>query len=110
MREHKQATFDALRSSYGSLRAQWSAIALPGADVQSNAGVQSSADAPFEGWFDEDLNNARLAAVATYTSCVPGFERELAAVNGDLPAFYRRVQQLAKLDRATRDARVCGDT
>jgi predicted aminopeptidase len=38
---------------------------------------------------------------------VPGFERELAAVGGDLTAFYRRVRALAKLEQRTRDAAVC---
>ncbi len=38
-----------------------------------------------------------LASVATYFVCVPGFERELAAVGGNLQAFYRRVHALARL-------------
>ncbi len=46
--------------------------------------------------------------MATYYDCVPGFERELAAAGGDLPAFYLRVRALAKLDQAARDAAVCG--
>ncbi len=49
-----------------------------------------------------------LASVATYFVCVPGFERELAAVGGDLQAFYRRVRELARLDQARRDALLCG--
>ncbi len=53
------------------------------------------------------MNNAHLAAVATYYDCVPGFERELAEAGGDLPAFYRRVRALAKLERKARDAAVC---
>jgi predicted aminopeptidase len=39
---------------------------------------------------------------------VPGFERELQAVGGNLPAFYRRVRELAKLDQSQRDLLVCG--
>ena len=54
------------------------------------------------------MNNANLASIATYYDCVPGFRRELAAVGGDLDAFYRRVRELAKLEQKTRDARVCG--
>jgi predicted aminopeptidase len=67
-----------------------------------------SGHAPFESWFDGEINNAHLASVATYYDCVPGFERELAAVGADLEAFYRRVRQLAKLNQETRDAAVCG--
>lgn len=60
----------------------------------------------------EDLqgqpNNARLASLATYYDCVPGFEKLLAAEDHDLPRFYSAVRELAKLPRAERRARVCG--
>ena len=89
MRERKAAAFDRLRGEYRGLNAQW------------------GGDAPFASWFDGHLNNARLASIATYYDCVPGFERELAAAQGDLPAFYGRVRGLAKLGQQVRDARVC---
>jgi predicted aminopeptidase len=60
----------------------------------------------------EDLqgqpNNARLASLATYYDCVPGFETLLAQNGRDLPRFYAAVRELAKLPRAARRARVCG--
>ncbi len=90
MRDKKRAAFDALRSSFAHLKAEW------------------GGHAPFEAWFTEDLNNAHLASIATYFDCVPGFERELAAAGGDLGAFYDRARALAKLDQEQRDARVCG--
>jgi predicted aminopeptidase len=90
MRERKSDTFAALRESYSALREQW------------------GGHAPFDAWFKEDINNAHLASIATYYACVPGFERELRAVDGNLPAFYRRVRELAKLDQAQRDLLVCG--
>jgi predicted aminopeptidase len=90
MRERKRETFAALRGSYAALREQW------------------GGHAPFDAWFAQDINNAHLASIATYFACVPGFERELKAVGGDLPAFYRRVRDLAKLDQSQRDLRVCG--
>jgi predicted aminopeptidase len=89
MRERKREKFDELRAAYAALKAPW------------------GAHAPFEAWFAEDINNAHLASIATYFACVPGFERELKAVGGDLPAFFRRVRQLAKLDQQQRDALVC---
>ena len=52
------------------------------------------------------LNNADLVAAATYFDCVPGFERELAAVDGDLPRFYQRVRELARLTAPERRARL----
>jgi len=59
-------------------------------------------------WIKAGLNNAHLASIATYFTCVPGFERELEAVGGDLTAFYARVREIAKFDREKRDAAVCG--
>ena len=90
MRERKRESIEALRQTYAGLRAEW------------------GGHAPFDGWFREDINNAHLASIATYFACVPGFERELKAVGGNLPAFYRRVRELAKLDQPKRDLLVCG--
>jgi predicted aminopeptidase len=89
MRERKAAAFDRLKQEYRGLTAQW------------------GGEAPFASWFGGQLNNARLASVATYYDCVPGFERELAAAGGDLTAFYGRVRQLARLDQHTRDSLLC---
>jgi predicted aminopeptidase len=89
LRERKRAAFAALHASYALLKTGW------------------DGHAPLESWFNGDLNNAHLASIATYFTCVPGFERELKAVNGDLTAFYRRVRELAKLDQKKRDAIVC---
>ena len=60
----------------------------------------------------EDLegqpNNARLASLATYYDCVPGFERILADNDHDLPRFYAAARELAKLPRTARRLKVCG--
>lgn len=90
MRERKREQFAALRESYAALREQW------------------GGHAPFDAWVAQDINNAHLASIATYYACVPGFERELKAAGGNLPAFYRRVRRLAKLDQAPRDLLLCG--
>jgi predicted aminopeptidase len=90
MRGRKAAAFAALRESYAQLVQDW------------------GPHPPFETWFAGEINNAYLASIATYYDCVPGFRRELAAVGGNLDAFYRRVRELAKLDQEKRDALVCG--
>jgi len=90
MRERKREALEEMRGTYSALRAQW------------------GGHAPFDAWFAQDINNAHLASIATYFACVPGFERELKAVGGNLPAFYRRVRELAKLDQEHRDLLVCG--
>lgn len=62
----------------------------------------------YDEWIARGLNNAQLAAVATYYDCVPGFKRLLAAGNGDLPRFYAAVRELAREPRAARHAQLCG--
>jgi predicted aminopeptidase len=91
MREKKRAAFESMRASFALLKAGW------------------GGHAPFETWFDEDLNNAHLASIATYYTCVPGFERELRAAGGDLTAFYARVRGLGKFAQEKRDALVCAN-
>jgi predicted aminopeptidase len=92
MRERKRQTFVTMRDAYSLLRAQW------------------RGHAPFETWFDGEINNAHLASVATYYDCVPGFKRQLALAGGDLKVFFRRVRELAKSEQAARDAVVCGNS
>jgi predicted aminopeptidase len=57
---------------------------------------------------DGKPNNARLASLATYYDCVPGFERLLAGEQHDLPRFYAAARELAKLPREERRSRLCG--
>ena len=90
MREMKLGAFQTLRAAYAASKLQW------------------QGRGPFDGLFAAELNNAHLASIATYYDCVPGFQRELAAVGGDLSVFYRRVREMAKLDQEARDAAVCG--
>jgi predicted aminopeptidase len=90
LRARKRTLIGALRGRFEVLKASW------------------GGRAPFDEWFKQDINNAHLASVATYFGCVPGFQRELAAVDGDLGRFYARVRELAKLPQAERDALVCG--
>ena len=62
----------------------------------------------YDEWIREGLNNARLASIATYYDCVPGFRRLLANEDNDLPRFYAAARQLAKLPRKERHQRLCG--
>jgi len=62
--------------------------------------------ARYRRWFDEGLNNARFALLATYDALLPGLERLLAEQGGDLAAFYRAAAALAALPAAERRARL----
>jgi predicted aminopeptidase len=61
----------------------------------------------YEQWIASGLNNARLAAAATYYDCVPGFMRLLKEQDGDLPRFYAAARELAHRPRPERHARLC---
>jgi predicted aminopeptidase len=56
----------------------------------------------YQVWVDAGLNNAHLAAVATYQACVPAWQRLQAAAPGDWPRFYAAAKAVAKRSPAAR--------
>jgi predicted aminopeptidase len=84
LRQAKTALFAELRRDYRELKAGW------------------GGDAGYDGFFGEDLNNAKLVSLSLYGELVPAFEALLDSDNRDLPRFYRRVIALAALDREAR--------
>jgi len=56
----------------------------------------------YDAWLNTGLNNAHLAAVATYFDCVPAFQRLLVQQQGDLPSFYAAARQLGRASSAGR--------
>jgi len=82
----KAREFNRLRKDYAALKASW------------------GGDTMYDGWFAHNLNNAQLVAVGLYTQYVAAFQKLLAQHHGDLAAFYRAVDRLARLPRAQRDA------
>jgi len=89
MRAHKAEVFAALVRELKALDARY--------------GTQSGLAAELDG----KPNNARLASLATYYDCVPGFERLLAQHDHDLQRFYSAARELAKLPRDQRRAQLC---
>ena len=73
------------------------------AELREKFGAESALAAELDG----RPNNARLASLATYHECVPGFRRVLAEQDHDLPRFYAAVRELAKLPRVQRHAQLC---
>ena len=76
-RQRKTALLDELRAAYRERRADWG-----------------------DGWdrfFDDGLNNARLASLGAYHEQVPVLRRLLAAADADLERFYSDVEILAGL-------------
>lgn len=87
----KERQFDELRRRYADLKASWGGE--PG----------------FDHWMARPLNNARLAAIATYRERLPAFRSLLRCVGGDLPAFYEAVERLAELPQEEREAILSAD-
>ncbi|NKC12383.1 MAG: aminopeptidase [Gammaproteobacteria bacterium] len=88
MRLDKTQLFAAMRDDYHRLSSHWSE---PGAYAR---------------FFDEDLNNARLASVATYFEWLPAFARLFDEVGGNFPRFYERCAALAKMSMEERHRRM----
>ncbi len=89
MLRRKAARFEQLRHDYDGLSVSW------------------GSEAPLRGWFSASMGNAHLAAAATYSRCVPGLNRMLAEEGHDLPRFYARARELARLPAAERGRQVC---
>lgn len=82
-REQKAKTFIALKQEYNTWR-------------------KHHAYAAYDRWMQQDLNNAHLALIATYSDKVPAFQAMLAAEHGNLPAFYQEARRVGALPPAQR--------
>jgi predicted aminopeptidase len=86
MRAEKARAYDAMRADYASLKQIW------------------GGNSDYDAWFAQPLNNATIAAVATYRRWVPVLRARLAALG--LEGFYAEMADLAKLNGAQREARL----
>jgi predicted aminopeptidase len=85
-RAAKAQTFELMRADYNALKEQWG----------------GSSD--YDGWFAQPLNNATLAAVATYRRWLPALRWRLRGLG--LDAFYAEMAELAELPAAERSERL----
>jgi predicted aminopeptidase len=85
-RLEKARAYEALRDDYAALKTQWG----------------GSGD--YDAWFAQPLNNATIAAVATYRRWVPALRARLDEVG--LEAFYEETAELARLTIEQRAARL----
>lgn len=77
MRAAKRAAFDTMRDEYMRLRAEWGGVS------------------EYDRWFDRTLNNASLAAIATYRQWLPALRTRLDTLG--IEAFYEEMERLAEL-------------
>jgi predicted aminopeptidase len=82
-RAGKHEIFESLRRDYTALKRQWNNYA------------------GYDRWID-NANNAAIASVGLYHEHVPAFQALLARHAGDLPAFYRAVDALAREPKGAR--------
>jgi len=85
-RAAKARAYDAMRADYTVMKARWGGVT------------------DYDAWFASPLNNATLAAVATYRRWVPAMRARLDEVG--LTAFYGEMTALSKLSVAERAARL----
>ena len=91
MRREKAVVFERMREGYAQIRARW------------------RGDPRYGRRFAKPWNNARLNSMATYYDLVPGFERLLEKLRGDLNAFYAAVEGMRSMTNAERRAVLSGD-
>lgn len=87
-RERKRRLFAELRERYQARKKAW-------------GGYNG-----FDYWFEKDLNNAKLAALNTYTRFVPAFAALFEQTGGDFEAFYAAVKKIADLPLHAREERL----
>lgn len=83
-RRAKAAVIAEMRRGYAELKASWGGYA------------------GYDSWFENDLNNAKIATLSLYTQQLPAFEALLEEEGRDLRRFYRRVAELAGMPKDER--------
>ncbi|MBF0154692.1 MAG: aminopeptidase [Magnetococcales bacterium] len=63
-------------------------------------------ESEFARWFSDDLNNAQLIALTTYSQWVPAFLTLLAQENGSMEKFHQATRDLGSLPPDIRHARL----
>lgn len=83
----KARAFAALRERYARLKSDW------------------GGDTRYDAWMAEDLNNAKLASIATYHDHLPAFHALLAHCGRDYAHFHAAVERLTQ--RPAKARRAC---
>lgn len=86
MRLSKAERIAQLRHDYAALKQAW------------------GGDTRYDAWFSGELNNARLASVATYNAQVPAFEAVFRHCARDWHCFHARATELAQLPHDARQS------
>ncbi|MBF0621578.1 MAG: aminopeptidase [Magnetococcales bacterium] len=85
-RTEKKRVIEAMRQSY---------IIYKGGNTEPMA---------YDGWFESEINNAKLATVSTYSKWVPAFLALYREQGNDLDRYYTEIQRVSELPIAQREA------
>ena len=85
MRKQKNEIIQKMRGNYQTLKQQWG-------DYDG-----------YDDWFSTEINNAKIAAVTTYTDYVPAFTKLLKQQGYDFNKFYQAANQLGELSQPERE-------
>ena len=58
----------------------------------------------YDAWFNDPINNAKLATIAVYNELEPAFSRLLELCDGDYQRYYGAVERIARLGSESRVA------
>jgi predicted aminopeptidase len=86
----KQQIITDLRARHNALKASW------------------GGKSPFDEWFAEPINNAKLNTISAYYDLVPAFAALLRADNNDLEKFFQDAARLRKLPLTMRHQELQG--
>ena len=87
-RQEKQRLIDEMRHSHAELKRGW------------------GGESDFDAWFAADINNAQLAATATYRQYLPAFRQLLRQSGRDYARFYATAAQIGALPVKERHRRL----
>jgi predicted aminopeptidase len=87
-RQEKQRQIAAMRANYAAMRRDW------------------GGEGSYDSWFAGDINNAQLAATATYREYLPAFQQILRQSAGDFAGFYTIAAGIGRLPADARGRRL----
>ena len=85
MRSRKASIINQMNNDYEHLKSEW------------------ETDSAYDAWFNEGINNAKLATVLTYRDWVSFFLEIYAAEEQDMEKFYERIEHFRHCDMISRE-------
>jgi predicted aminopeptidase len=98
LRERLQAIYDGDQPDAAKRSAKAAAIAVVRDEYRALRDGDWQGYAGYDDFVNGEINNAKLVPFGLYHALIPGFARLFEQAGGDLPAFYKAAETLAKAD------------